>query len=285
MNVQHEKVKFEANIPVEVRLAYEEGKKVEGKYGESVMYTLMDGRVMFVPPAASERIAALHPGPDEPFMVCKKQDGSNGRKNVEWMVYQVEGPAGKKTVPEAASKIQQKLEAAGLKLRTLGRLANETGYQLHFTTGEIVNVFDTGTVNVQGKNGAQVEQILAEERGPGTSLDKLAERLSLNGAKETALPPTGQAAPQENNAAKNQSIFFERMNAIMQLALQGAFEATVAAERYAREASWCDLNGDPFRFSRSDIRAIGLTLFIEARRRSRSLGSGPASAGPGDPGL
>jgi hypothetical protein len=268
MNAQNEKVKFEANIPVEVRLACEEGKKVEGKYGESMMYTLRDGRVMFVPLAASERIAALHPGPDEPFMVCKKQNGSNGRKNVEWMVYQVEGSAGKRSVPEGVSRIQRKLEAAGLKLRTFGRLANETGYQLHFTTGEIVNVFDTGTVNVQGKNGAQVDQILAGERGSGTSLDKLAERLSLNGAKEVALPLTGQAAPQENNAARNQSTFFEKMNLVMQLALQGAFEATVAAERYARETGWCDLNGDPFRFSRSDIRAIGLTLFIEARRKT-----------------
>jgi len=52
----------------------------------------------------------------------------------------------------------------------------------------------------------------------------------------------------------------------MRLALQGAFEATVAAKRYAQQAGWCDLNGDPFLFSRSDIRAIGLILFIEARR-------------------
>ena len=55
---------------------------------------------------------------------------------------------------------------------------------------------------------------------------------------------------------------------VMQMALQGALNATRAVEKYAEEAGVNDRNGDPFRFSNADIRAIGLTLFIEARRRS-----------------
>ena len=43
------KVKFETNVPVLVVLAQTEGMDVQGRYGDEVMYTLQDGRVMFVP--------------------------------------------------------------------------------------------------------------------------------------------------------------------------------------------------------------------------------------------
>jgi hypothetical protein len=54
----------------------------------------------------------------------------------------------------------------------------------------------------------------------------------------------------------------------MQMALQGALDATRAVEQYAEEAGILDRNGDPFRFTNADIRAIGLSMFIEARKRA-----------------
>ena len=54
----------------------------------------------------------------------------------------------------------------------------------------------------------------------------------------------------------------------MQMALQGALDASKAVEAYAEESGIVDRNGAPFRFTNDDIRAIGLTMFIEARKRA-----------------
>lgn len=55
---------------------------------------------------------------------------------------------------------KQLLEAAGLEIHSEKRLPNETGSQLRLTNDAIVNVFDKGTFNVQGKNKEQVEAAL-----------------------------------------------------------------------------------------------------------------------------
>lgn len=60
-------------------------------------------------------------------------------------------------------EVQRRLEEAGLVLEKRSRLGNDTGDQLRFKTGEIVNVFDKGTFSVQGKNQARVREILEVE--------------------------------------------------------------------------------------------------------------------------
>jgi predicted nucleotide-binding protein len=57
-------------------------------------------------------------------------------------------------------EVRGKLENAGLVLESRKRLANNTGTQLRFKTGEIVNVFDNGTITLQGKNRDHIEQLL-----------------------------------------------------------------------------------------------------------------------------
>ena len=51
-----ERVAFQTNVPVTVALAYPDGIQVEGRYGDQVMYTLADERVMYVPPVVRSRI-------------------------------------------------------------------------------------------------------------------------------------------------------------------------------------------------------------------------------------
>jgi len=58
-----DKVQFQTNIPVEVALKYGDGKEVNGQYGDQVLYTLTDGRVMYVPPIVKRRIEELGIGP------------------------------------------------------------------------------------------------------------------------------------------------------------------------------------------------------------------------------
>jgi predicted nucleotide-binding protein len=54
------------------------------------------------------------------------------------------------------------LEAASLDVKTEKRLGNDTGTQLRLKNGAIVNVFDNGNFNVQGKNKAAVEAALGK---------------------------------------------------------------------------------------------------------------------------
>jgi hypothetical protein len=78
-----------------------------------------------------------------------------------------------------------------------------------------------------------------------------------NGAASNA---SSEAAPKKNGQA--------RLSYIMQMALQGALDASKAVEAYAEDSGIIDRNGDPFRFTNADIRAIGLTMFIESRKRA-----------------
>lgn len=56
--------------------------------------------------------------------------------------------------------VQRKLEAAGLVIVKAERLPTGAGDQLRCKTGEIVNVFDTGSVLVQGKNRDRTYDLL-----------------------------------------------------------------------------------------------------------------------------
>jgi predicted nucleotide-binding protein len=56
--------------------------------------------------------------------------------------------------------VERRLQAGGLVVESKARLGNETGYQLRCRTGEIINVFDKGTVSVQGKNQPQTRELL-----------------------------------------------------------------------------------------------------------------------------
>ena len=67
-----DKVHFQTNIPVEVALKYGDGKEVNGQYGDQVLYTLTDGRVMYVPPIVKRRIEELGIGRGELFTLATK---------------------------------------------------------------------------------------------------------------------------------------------------------------------------------------------------------------------
>jgi len=55
---------------------------------------------------------------------------------------------------------KQHLEAAGLQIRSEQRDGNDHGWQLRLTNGGIVNVFDTGAFNVQGKCQPEIKAAL-----------------------------------------------------------------------------------------------------------------------------
>lgn len=72
---------------------------------------------------------------------------------------------GSEGVTMEVSEARGLLEAAGFEIKTEGRLGNETGTQLRLKNTAIVNIFDNGNFNVQGKNKAQVEAALRRATG------------------------------------------------------------------------------------------------------------------------
>jgi hypothetical protein len=236
---------------VSVVLAQTEGMDVQGRYGDEVMYNLQDGRVMFVPLPTRDEIRKLDVKPGEPLQVCRREVEVLGEPCIEWTVSRKETSQ----APRSVQVVQGKLEAAGLVVTGCSRLSNHTGWQLCCAGGEIVNVFDTGKVLVQGKNDSRVRCIL------GLEADKAAPTVV---SPVASLPNDGQAngdhATKKNGAPK--------LSYVMQMALQGALDATKAVEKYAEDSGIIDRNGDPFRFTNADIRAIGLSMFIEARKRA-----------------
>jgi hypothetical protein len=71
-------------------------------------------------------------------------------------------------------KLIRKLMAAGFKIVQHSRIANDTGWRVDLDGGAIVNLFDSGKINVQGKNSEQiriVKEYLDKTKGsiPATS--------------------------------------------------------------------------------------------------------------------
>jgi hypothetical protein len=81
-----DKVQFQTNIPVEIALKYGNGKEVNGQYGDQVMYTLTDDRVMYVPPIVKRRIEELGIGRGELFTLTKAEKKNGTRRTIEWLV-------------------------------------------------------------------------------------------------------------------------------------------------------------------------------------------------------
>ncbi|HVO64233.1 MAG TPA: hypothetical protein VMT53_25155 [Terriglobales bacterium] len=81
-----ERVVFEANVPVAVTLAYPDGLKVQGRFGDQVMYSLTDGRVMYVPPVVRDKLVELGIRQNEPFAICRAERREGNRRFVDWVV-------------------------------------------------------------------------------------------------------------------------------------------------------------------------------------------------------
>jgi hypothetical protein len=83
-------VEFPPNAPVTVALKYSQGRTISGQYGERVMFTLTDGRVMFLAPEVAGRIESLGINVRESFTITRGPTGQNGAPG-NWDIERVEG--------------------------------------------------------------------------------------------------------------------------------------------------------------------------------------------------
>jgi hypothetical protein len=100
-----EVVEFPPNVPITVALKYGHAKTVSSQYGERFMFSLVDGRVMFLDPDVGGKIEALGINVRENFTITRKWDEEKGVQ-FEWEVARLAGeqPDGTFVVPVVPSK-------------------------------------------------------------------------------------------------------------------------------------------------------------------------------------
>ncbi len=62
-------LRFRPNVPVQVSLAYSTGRRKE--LGRPLLFTLTDGRVMFLPVTVADLIEHRNIQPRQPFFICR----------------------------------------------------------------------------------------------------------------------------------------------------------------------------------------------------------------------
>ena len=102
---QREVVEFPPNTAVTVALKYPQARTVSSQYGERFMFTLADGRVMFLDPEVGGKIESLGVNVRENFTITRKWDEEKGVL-LAWEVARLAGeqPNGTFVVPAAPSK-------------------------------------------------------------------------------------------------------------------------------------------------------------------------------------
>jgi hypothetical protein len=174
-------VKFPINIPVEVTLQSEDGKHVEGRYGEQVMYSLLDDRVMYVPLYVEQRFQELAIGANEPLLLCKNVIKAGSRNRTEWSVRRAPQPA--LASPNGVSAADSALPDATLDLQLVGRNTDE----------------EMAVEAVDGTSDEQLTVALVQKEGNHTGV---AEQPSSNStapmAQELALQTNSQHQRQDS---------------------------------------------------------------------------------------
>jgi len=79
-------LRFEVNTPIHVALKFDGGRDVDGRYSPQVLYSLSDGRLMYLEPKAARRIVELQITAGEPFSICKREIKNGQKRTVEWEV-------------------------------------------------------------------------------------------------------------------------------------------------------------------------------------------------------
>lgn len=80
-------LRFETNVPEVIELAFSEGLPVNSKFsGDQVLFTLADGRKMYVAPIVAQKIYDAGIDAYQPFQICKRELKQGNRRIVEYQV-------------------------------------------------------------------------------------------------------------------------------------------------------------------------------------------------------
>jgi len=73
-----EKLTLTPNVPVQIALKFPDGKLVEGRFGDQMMYSLTNGQVAYLDMDVAQKINLLELRRNETFCLCKRWTGKKG---------------------------------------------------------------------------------------------------------------------------------------------------------------------------------------------------------------
>jgi len=149
-------LKFQANVPVEVALKYDGGREVTSSFNQQTqkMYTLVDGRRMYLDLSVAARVDELKLKPGEVFTLCRV-----GRaKDAQWVVSREKVASGQCAVANApaapmtplverrlreiggAHQMTTALRAAVTAAADAESYAKSIGFEVRFTPADIAQM-------------------------------------------------------------------------------------------------------------------------------------------------
>lgn len=155
-----ERIVFQTNVPVTAALAYPDGIKVEGRYGDQVMYTLTDERVMYVPPIVRTKVTELGIGKNEPFSICKSERRDGNRRFIEWILKRVDTESTAVHRPERANGGDL---SSGCCVAAASEATNPNG-KANDTTPAAINRATTASSSLRAALAASIDAALEAER-------------------------------------------------------------------------------------------------------------------------
>jgi len=266
-------LRFEMNVPNRVALESPHGTFVEGRYGDRVMYRLVGGRVMYVPPIVKARIEAQGIIPGEPFELCKTQSRDGRRRLIEWHLNRVESGNGqgaaKSTMPAVPNSNPPPPETQ-LEADLRGSL--DAVYERHDRPRDPVATCDpsarpdtqraepTGSAHgpATQQQNRQVAPLPAE-MGPqhpnGAKPERTIEKIDEDPEKT----PSGAATP--SPAAPNPTT--SNPTTKLEHALKTAISAAHNAEKFGSELGYV------VRFDADAIKSMAITVLINMAQGAR----------------
>ncbi|MGA2148503.1 MAG: hypothetical protein ABSH49_26465 [Bryobacteraceae bacterium] len=105
-----EKLTLTPNIPQQIALKFPDGKLVEGRFGDQMMYSLANNQVMYLDTDVAAKINALELRKNEPFWICKRWTGKKGDQ-IQWDIYRLDGNSPAVTTGLAPTAIESQIAA------------------------------------------------------------------------------------------------------------------------------------------------------------------------------
>jgi hypothetical protein len=262
-----EMVRFEMNVPAQVALKDAgPGKPIEGRYGNRVMYTLADDRVMYVAPIVASRIADLGIQSGEPFLVRKRVKKQGSRRLIEWDV--------ERLLSEPETQLERELrESIAVTQAAKGAQPVEAGVEPEPQLPPATDV-QTAPSGAAPTATVPVSNDSRDGSVPPAALNGSTSPTNSGGIQEEVLPPTpprkpvgasttsGSASGIPSSAQRNGNPS-PPVTTKLEHALKTAISAAYNAEKYGAELGYV------VRFDADAIKSMAITVLINMSEGGR----------------
>ena len=277
-------LRFEMNVPAEVALKHAgPGKPIEGRYGNRVMYTLADDRVMYVAPIVASRITDLGIQPGERFQVRKHLKKQGSRRLIEWDVQRVAHEPETQLERELRESIAIAQTAKAVSPSEVTGESDRQSLRLEPSAPPIATPAPaTVSMSLDSRDGNAAAAPQSGNSNPATALaDTIKPASSVDhghtevgsaheGSKPPVPAPTPAAVPIANGSANGSQSSTPKngnnpppVTTKLEHALKTAISAAYNAEKYSAELGYV------VRFDADAIKSMAITVLINMSEGNR----------------